>query len=225
MSLTCAVKLNCPDCVGVPEREPALDSVKPPAKAPELMLQLYGAVPPVAVSDWLYAVPCVAVAKLVVVIVRFEEASGVIVRVALACLLASATLVALTVAVVLTLTSGAVYSPLLEIVPEDAVHVTDVLLIPVSVAVNCRVPWDATVALLGETEILMSTTVILNSPETAWFFAESVTVTVKLKVPDELGVPVIAPLVALRANPDGRAPLVIAYVYGGVPPVAVSDWL
>ena len=142
---------------------------------------------------------------------RFAEPAGVIVRVALACLLASATLVAVTVAVVLALTIGAVYSPLLEMVPDDAVHVIDVLLIPVSVAVNCRVPRDATVALLGETEILMSATAILNCPETAWFFAESVTVTVKLEVPDELGVPVIVPLVELIANPDGRVPLEIAY--------------
>jgi hypothetical protein len=41
---------------------------------------------------------------------------------------------------------------------------------------------------------------------------ESVTVTVKLEVPELVGVPVIAPLEALRLNPAGREPLVSAQV-------------
>jgi hypothetical protein len=41
---------------------------------------------------------------------------------------------------------------------------------------------------------------------------ESVTVTVKLEVPELVGVPVIAPLEASRLNPAGREPLVSAQV-------------
>ena len=48
-SVTLAVKLNEPDAVGVPEIVPvAAARVKPAGNAPELMLQLYGVVPPVA---------------------------------------------------------------------------------------------------------------------------------------------------------------------------------
>ena len=48
-SVTFAVKLNEPEVVGVPEIVPvAADSVKPVGSAPELTLQLYGVVPPVA---------------------------------------------------------------------------------------------------------------------------------------------------------------------------------
>jgi hypothetical protein len=48
-SVTLAVKLNEPDAVGVPEIVPAATAkVKPAGNAPELMLQLYGVVPPVA---------------------------------------------------------------------------------------------------------------------------------------------------------------------------------
>jgi hypothetical protein len=37
-----------------------------------------------------------------------------------------------------------------------------------------------------------------------------------------LGVPVIAPVVELRARPGGRLPSVRANLYGAVPPVATS---
>jgi hypothetical protein len=48
-SVTFAVKLNDPAVVGVPEIVPlAAASVRPDGKAPELMLQLYGVVPPLA---------------------------------------------------------------------------------------------------------------------------------------------------------------------------------
>jgi len=48
-SVTFAVKLKEPDVVGVPEIVPlAADSVNPAGNAPELILQLYGVVPPLA---------------------------------------------------------------------------------------------------------------------------------------------------------------------------------
>src|SRR5437879_7678763 len=67
-------------------------------------------------------------------------------------LVASAALVAVTVTVVLVLTAGAVKSPELEIVPAVADQVTAVLVEPVTVAVNCWVPAEATEALVGDVE-------------------------------------------------------------------------
>jgi hypothetical protein len=48
----------------------------------------------------------------------------------------------------------------------------------------------------------------------------SVTRAVKLKVPAVVGVPVIAPVLALSVRFGGRDPLEIDQVYGDVPPVA-----
>ena len=56
-SLTCTVKLKVPKAVGVPERVPAEESVKPAGKAPVRRLKLYGAMPPLPVKVWLYGVP------------------------------------------------------------------------------------------------------------------------------------------------------------------------
>jgi hypothetical protein len=42
------VKLNVPEAVGVPAIDPAEDNVNPVGNAPELMLQVYGVVPPLA---------------------------------------------------------------------------------------------------------------------------------------------------------------------------------
>src|SRR5882762_3683529 len=67
-------------------------------------------------------------------------------------LVASAALVAVTVTVVLVLTAGAVKSPELESDPAVADQVTAVLVEPVTVAVNCWVPAEATEALTGDIE-------------------------------------------------------------------------
>ena len=56
-SVTFTVKLNEPDAVGVPEIVPPDESVRPPGRAPELRVQLYGVVPPDATSAVEYAVP------------------------------------------------------------------------------------------------------------------------------------------------------------------------
>jgi hypothetical protein len=53
-------------------------------------------------------------------------------------------------------------------------------------------------------------------------FSESVTLTVKLKVPEDVGVPEITPVEALMESPGGREPALIDQVYGFFPPVAVS---
>jgi hypothetical protein len=51
---------------------------------------------------------------------------------------------------------------------------------------------------------------------------ESVTWTVKLKVPMVVGVPEITPVAALSVKPVGSDPLAIDHVYGEVPPLAAS---
>jgi len=99
-----------------------------------------------------------------IVTATVTAAGAVIVTVALADLVVSATLVAVTVAVVFDVTVGAVYSPELLIVPFVAVHVTPVLVVPVTVAVNCCVPLEASVALVGEaTTVIADTLVPKNS--------------------------------------------------------------
>jgi len=71
------------------------------------------------------------------------------VQVALALLVVSATLVAFTVQVPAVL--GAVYSPVEETDPPVADQVTAVLVVPLTVAVNCCVPPVLIVALVGAT--------------------------------------------------------------------------
>ena len=52
-------------------------------------------------------------------------------------------------------------------------------------------------------------------------FVESFTCAVKLAVPlGPVGVPVIAPVLAVNAKPAGRLPTVMLQVYGGKPPLA-----
>ena len=74
---------------------------------------------------------------------------GVTVTVAVPYFVGSATLVALTVTVVLAETVGAVNNPELDMLPAVADQVTEVLVEPVTVAVNGCVPPDATVAEVG----------------------------------------------------------------------------
>src|SRR5438552_19074589 len=108
------------------------------------------------------------------------------VTVALADLVASATLVAVTIAVVFDVTVEAVYSPELLIVPFVAVHVTAVLVVPVTVAVNCCVPPDATVALVGEMETAVGLKPVPASA-TVLEIPAAVTVSVPVALPDATG--------------------------------------
>ena len=59
---------------------------------------------------------------------------------------------AVTIAVVVALTVGAVKSPELETAPAVADHVTAVLVEPVTVGVNCCVPPEETEAVVGDME-------------------------------------------------------------------------
>jgi hypothetical protein len=98
--------------------------------------------------------PLVASGTLTVVMVSGGMTGGVTVTEALADLVRSATLVAVTVPVVVTLTAGAVNQPLVVTLPKEADHVTAVLLVFWTVAVNWYVPDEATVALVGTIETM-----------------------------------------------------------------------
>jgi hypothetical protein len=80
---------------------------------------------------------------------------GLIATLALAFFVVSAALVAVTVALVPLVTLGAVNMPPLETAPEVADHVTAVLLVPCTTAVNCWLLPDVKAAALGETVTLM----------------------------------------------------------------------
>ena len=75
--------------------------------------------------------------------------------VALAFLLESAPLLAVSVTVVARLTEGAVNKPLVEMLPAVADQVTAVFAVPSTAALNCWVFPDNTFALAGETVTLM----------------------------------------------------------------------
>ena len=83
--------------------------------------------------------------------------TGVTTTAAVADWLESAALVAVTVAFVLAFTAGAVKRPVLSMVPADADQVTDGLVLFATVALNCTVPDETTVEVVGlmETEAEM----------------------------------------------------------------------
>ncbi len=60
---------------------------------------------------------------------------------------------AVTVTFVVEVNEGAVKSPVLEMVPAEADHVTPVFVEPLTVAVNCSVLPEDTVALVGEIDM------------------------------------------------------------------------
>ena len=83
-----------------------------------------------------YGMPLVAWGTLAVVIVSGGTTGGVIVSEALADFVRSATLVAVTVPVVIALTAGAENKPLALTLPMEADQVTAVLVVFCTVAVN-----------------------------------------------------------------------------------------
>jgi len=66
---------------------------------------------------------------------------------------ASAWLVAVRVRAVVEVTEGAVKTPVVEIVPAEAVQVTAVFVEPLTIAVNCWVLPEDNVELVGETDM------------------------------------------------------------------------
>src|SRR5579862_1920506 len=101
------------------------------------------------------SVNCLVPPELTVAVVGEMEtatdcAGGCTVTVADADLVGSATLVTFTVIVVVLVTEGAVKRPVVETLPALAVQLTAVLVLPVTVSVNCLVPAELTVAVVGE---------------------------------------------------------------------------
>jgi hypothetical protein len=81
-------------------------------------------------------------------------AGGATVTVALAFFVGSAALIADTVTFVLLVTVGAVNIPLVEMLPAVEVQLTLLLVDPLTVALNCWVPPDPRLVLIGETAIV-----------------------------------------------------------------------
>jgi hypothetical protein len=90
------------------------------------------------------------------VVIESAEVEGITATVAFAFLVLSAALVAVTVTLVLLVTVGAVNIPPLETVPPVADQATAVLLVPCTVALNCWVLPEATLALPGDTVRLIA---------------------------------------------------------------------
>ena len=117
--------------------------------------------------------------------VRETVIGGVIVTLAVAALLVSPTLVAVTMTVCgLLSAAGAVYRPALEIVPTAGFtdHVTAVFVVPVTVAVNCCVCPAQRAAEPGETCTAMGTCSVTIDCAVSEGFAWLAAVTVTEKV-------------------------------------------
>ena len=116
-------------------------------------------------------------------------------------------------------------NPVPVMAPPVADQVTAVLVVPVTAAVNCCVAPDCSVAEVGE--IVIATGAAATVSESALVAvtgvgAESLAAKVGLKDPEAVGVPEIAPVLALRLTPAGNAPAEIDHVYGVTPPLACS---
>src|SRR5579863_8351006 len=170
--------------------KPLLDSV--PANG--LMLQVTAVLlVPVTVAVnccWPFAVR-VAVDGLT------DTVTGLRVTVAVADLVVSATLVAVMVTVcVVGMVPGAVYKPLLDRVPADGLmlQVTAVLLVPVTVAVNCCWPFAVRVAVDGLTDTatgLRVTVAVADLVVSATLVAVMVTVCAEEIVPGAVYKPLL----------------------------------
>jgi hypothetical protein len=91
-------------------------------------------------------------------------------------------------------------------------QVTAVLGVFVTRAVNCEVPADGTVAVVGVTVTTIAGEMVAWKVCDPATFLESVTLTPKVKVPAVEGVPETVPLLGLMTNPAGSCPDEIAKV-------------
>jgi hypothetical protein len=131
-SVTLAVNDEVPEALGVPDSKPVVpSSVIPAGREPAEIDQVYGVVPPVAPRAAPYPDPVFPPGREVVVMVS-ALLVAVTVTAAVAFFVLSATLVAVTETEVVELTVGAEKAPAVEMLPALAVHVTPVLLVPVT---------------------------------------------------------------------------------------------
>jgi hypothetical protein len=151
--------------------------------------------------------------------------AGMIVTLAAAFLLVSAMLVAVTVTVCeLVSAAGAEYRPVLEIVPTAGLtdHVTPLLVVPITVAVNCLVCPAERLTVAGNTlTVTGGASTDIPEAELACLPVASWICKVNLYEPDADGVPATVPPLA-SVMPGGRLPVAIDHAYGAVPPVSDS---
>lgn len=126
-----------------------LSRARPCGKAPEWIVHWYGPDPPLAERVALYGTSSVPTGNPLIVIASFDR--GTIVTSENAKLSNWAALVAVIITFVGDATVGATNKPALEIIPALADQLTAVLLVEVSVAVNCCFPPDTTVKVAGVT--------------------------------------------------------------------------
>ncbi len=90
-------------------------------------------------------------------------------------------------------------------------HTTEVLVVPLTVAVNCWVAPAAKVTVAGETWTLTSELVVdpteIESCLSALRPLLSDTTALKLKVPDAVGVPEKMPVLEFMTTPGGKDPV------------------
>ena len=223
--VTCTVKLDVPAVVGVPLKTPAEDSVSPAGSVPEVTDQLYGGVPPVAASVWLYALPTVPAGSGLTVVIDSAAGSTVTANAFVA--------VPPPVTCTVKLDVPAALGVPLKTPAEDSVNpagsvpeVTDQLYggVPPVAASVWLYALPTVPAGSGLTVVIDSAA---GSTVTANAFVAvppPVTCTVKLDVPAVVGVPLKTPAED-SVNPAGSVPEVTDQLYGGVPPVAASVWL
>src|SRR5271167_1235941 len=236
-SVTFTVNVNEPDTVGVPESVP-VDAARlmPAGKAPELMLQLNGVVPPLAAKVVEYAVPtCPEGTEPVVIVTGETAAATVMVSDSVAvCAVGVVESVAFAVNVNEPDTVGVP-----ESVPVDAARLMPAGKAPelmlqlngvvpplaakvVEYAVpTCPEGTEPVVIVTGETAA--ATVMVSDSVAVcAVGVVESVTFTVNVNEPDTVGVPESVPVDAARLMPAGKAPELMLQLNGVVPPLAAK---
>jgi hypothetical protein len=234
-SVTLTVKLKVPDAVGVPEIVPLVESVRAPGNDPELTLQLYGVVPPVAASVAEYAVPtCPPARELVVICTGTTDVVTVMLNDFVAVWAGDEESFAWTVNVNVPAPVGVPeIVPLVESVrppgnePELTLQLYGVVP-PVAASVaeyavpTCPPARELVVICTGTADVV---TVMLNDFVAVWAGdEESFAWTVNGNVPAPVGVPEIVPLVE-SVRPPGNEPELTLQLYGVVPPVAFKTAL
>jgi len=166
-----------------------------------------------AANCWLAPEGTVALVGFTLTVILVLVA-GLMVTMAEAVDVGNAALVAFIVAEIVEVVVPAVNRPVLEIVPPVADHTTEVLVVPLTEAVNCCVPPELKVAVPGDTwtltwepvELVPDATEI-ESCLSALLPVLSVTTALKLNVPEVFGVPEKMPVLAFMATPGGKVPV------------------
>src|SRR5258708_11512011 len=113
-------------------------------------------------------------------------------------------------------TTGAVHKPVCVIEPAQSLQVTTVLLVPMTVAVNCCLLPDGMVTLFGVTftitsTVLDNTRTVRVKPRVVLCPEESVTFAVKAYDPATAVIPMMFPLEGCSWIPDGKKPIAILH--------------